>query len=145
MNGLKSESHYALAAVACLGRANGFLPLRAISARTRTPAPFLAKILLKLRRANILVARHGRAGGYSLARPVDQISVSEVLEACSGDRLAFDVECDAVSSTPGLPQGLERLNRQLSGILESVTIAQLLFQSESVAVAPRVELASAVG
>src|SRR5260370_21783823 len=44
-------------------------------------ATFLRRVMVLLVRANILVAREGREGGYRLARPADEIMLSEVYQA----------------------------------------------------------------
>jgi Rrf2 family transcriptional repressor of oqxAB len=44
-------------------------------------AVFLRRVLAQLRRANLIVAREGRDGGYRLARPPEQITLAEVYRA----------------------------------------------------------------
>ena len=48
------------------------------------PLEFLENILREMRVAGIVVAQRGTDGGYGLARPADQITVAEVLEAVEG-------------------------------------------------------------
>jgi Rrf2 family transcriptional regulator, iron-sulfur cluster assembly transcription factor len=43
--------------------------------------PFAAKVLLRLRRAGLVVAARGRKGGYQLAAAADRITVLSVLSA----------------------------------------------------------------
>ena len=45
---------------------------------------YLEQILLALRKARVLESRRGVHGGYTLARPPEQISVGEVLRAVEG-------------------------------------------------------------
>lgn len=52
-------------------------------------APYLAKHLQALSRAGIVEAVTGPNGGYRLARPADQISLLEVVEAIEGRANAF--------------------------------------------------------
>lgn len=61
------------------------------------PAPFMAKIFHKLARNGILSSHRGRVRGYALARPAEQITVSEVLEAIEGADLFS--RCIFVSDT----------------------------------------------
>ena len=43
--------------------------------------PFAAKVLLRLRKAGLVVAARGRHGGYQLAEPPARVTVLRVLEA----------------------------------------------------------------
>lgn len=52
---------------------------------------YVAKILNRLRTANIIKSHHGKQGGYTLARPASQITLKEVIEALEGR--TFDVFC----------------------------------------------------
>ena len=45
---------------------------------------YVAKVLAVLRRAGLVHASRGRDGGYALARPAEDIALSEVFEALGG-------------------------------------------------------------
>lgn len=53
------------------------------------PGPYLAKQLQALRRAGILASVRGKHGGYRLARPVDQITLLDIVRAIEGPEPAF--------------------------------------------------------
>jgi Rrf2 family protein len=53
---------------------------------------FLAKIFPKLEKAGIVKASEGVRGGYVLARPADQISFLEVVDAIEGRKPLFDCQ-----------------------------------------------------
>ena len=53
------------------------------------PGPYLAKALQALKRAGIVSSSPGRQGGYRLARPADQISLLDLVQAVEGDAPAF--------------------------------------------------------
>jgi Rrf2 family protein len=44
-------------------------------------AVFLRRVLAQLGRAQLIEAREGRAGGYRLARPPEQITLAEIYQA----------------------------------------------------------------
>ena len=48
------------------------------------PPEVLAKILQRLARAGLLHAQHGIRGGYTLARPAQEISAFEVIRVIDG-------------------------------------------------------------
>jgi Rrf2 family iron-sulfur cluster assembly transcriptional regulator len=57
------------------------VPLSELAASEGIAPPFAAKVLLRLRRAGLVVASRGRNGGYALASPPDQITVLLILKA----------------------------------------------------------------
>jgi Rrf2 family protein len=46
--------------------------------------PYVSKLLSILRRVGLVTAERGRTGGFSIARPLDQISLYEVMVALGG-------------------------------------------------------------
>ena len=71
---------------------------RELAAKAYLPLPTVSKILKALARSGLLVAHRGIAGGYSLARAPEDISVADIIAALEGP-LAL-TECSA--SAPGL-------------------------------------------
>lgn len=55
-----------------------------VAARQGVPPPFLAKVVLALVRAGLLRSHRGAGGGITLARPADQITLLQVIEAADG-------------------------------------------------------------
>jgi Rrf2 family protein len=53
------------------------------------PGAYLAKHLQALARAGIVESTPGRRGGYRLARPANEITFLDVVEAAEGDEPAF--------------------------------------------------------
>ena len=50
---------------------------------------YLAKHLQQLSRAGLVTSSEGRAGGYALTRPADEITVLEVVLAIEGEDSSF--------------------------------------------------------
>jgi Rrf2 family protein len=74
---ISAREDYAIRAVVELAAANGATVKREeIAARQGIPAPFLANILLDLRRNEVVEAIRGPDGGFRLARPANQIAVA---------------------------------------------------------------------
>jgi Rrf2 family protein len=63
---------------------NGPLSLTEISRDEEMPLSFLEQIMAPLRRAGLVVSRHGVRGGYELSRAPDEISMSDVLDVLEG-------------------------------------------------------------
>ncbi|MCP1674937.1 FeS assembly SUF system regulator [Natronocella acetinitrilica] len=55
-----------------------------LSSKRSLPAPVVSKILKQLVRAEVLVSHRGAKGGYSLARPAEDISIAAVINAIEG-------------------------------------------------------------
>jgi Rrf2 family transcriptional regulator, cysteine metabolism repressor len=83
---ITSKSPYAIRALAELARSgnSGPVPIGEIARRRDIPVQFLEGLFATLRRAGILNSQRGVKGGYSFARPADQLTVLEVVEALEG-------------------------------------------------------------
>ncbi len=87
MLALSQTSGYAILALACLDAPGGEWRLaRDIAAEIDMPAPYLSKILHSLALANVILAKRGYRGGFTLARPAATINVLEVVEAVDDRR-----------------------------------------------------------
>lgn len=53
---------------------------------------FVAKIFPKLEKAGIVTACEGVRGGYRLARPAEEISFLQIVDAIEGEKLLFDCQ-----------------------------------------------------
>jgi len=83
---ISKEADYALRAVLYLSRLDDSQQIATskIAAQQRIPSSFLAKIVARLSSAGIIRTSRGARGGISLARPGEQVSVLEVIEAIDG-------------------------------------------------------------
>jgi Rrf2 family protein len=112
---------------------------REIAERERLPGDYVEQILLRLRRAGLVRSTRGARGGYALARPAEEISIRDVIEA--SETTTFDLHC--VSH----PVGEERcssshtcsirpvwmlLQRKIDDVLQSVCLADLLLEEGDV-------------
>src|SRR5215217_4999825 len=86
MLAITSKSPYAVRALAELARSGsaGPVPIGEIARRREIPVQFLEGLFATLRRAGILHSQRGVKGGYSFARPADDLTVLEVVEALEG-------------------------------------------------------------
>jgi len=77
---------YAVRAMVVLAAAPSPAPMKAesIAVAQGIPLYFLLKILADLRAAQLVASRRGQAGGYSLARPADEVAVADIIRAVEG-------------------------------------------------------------
>jgi Rrf2 family protein len=80
-----SKSRYAVVALAELSRSGPDpVPIGQLADRRGIPVQFLEQLFSTLRRAGLLSSHRGAKGGYTLARPAEEIDVLEVVQALDG-------------------------------------------------------------
>ena len=86
---LSRECRYALVGLTTLASKSPgtVMGAAALSEEAGLPPPFMAKILQQLAKRGVLISYRASPRGYVLARPADEITVREVLEAIDGDDL----------------------------------------------------------
>jgi len=60
------------------------VPIKELAERREIPEQFLEQLFSTLRRDGLLTSHRGMRGGYTLARPADEIDVLEVVQALDG-------------------------------------------------------------
>ena len=80
---LTTKGRYAVTAMLdlALHGADGPVSLAAVSERQEISLSYLEQLFSKLRRSGLVVSTRGPGGGYSVARPLDRVSVSEIIGA----------------------------------------------------------------
>jgi Rrf2 family cysteine metabolism transcriptional repressor len=80
-----SKSRYAVVAMAELARSGERpVPIKELAERRGIPEQYLEQLFSTLRRDGILTSHRGMKGGYTLARPAEEISVLEVVQSLDG-------------------------------------------------------------
>jgi len=88
---LTRASEYALLSLDVLRKAEAPLGAEQLANELSIPKSFLAKILQSLAKKNILESRKGAHGGFILAKPIEEISIKEIIFAAEGKKPAvFD-------------------------------------------------------
>jgi FeS assembly SUF system regulator len=100
-----------------------------VAESTGLAATTVSKLLKRLTRAGLVTSARGAQGGYELARPADEISAAEVLDALEGP-----VALTACSQAEGLcdleaiclvGDAWQRVNLVIRRALEEISLAQL--------------------
>lgn len=86
--------------------------LRSISERQNISEGYLEQIFSALRKSGLVTGRKGSQGGYSLSKPINEITIGEVLRVLEGDLNLVEVKA-------GLPYDIleECLNNNLWNII----------------------------
>jgi Rrf2 family cysteine metabolism transcriptional repressor len=75
----------------CPDGAESVVPLAEIAEHDGMPLAYLEHLVARLRKAGLIDSRRGSRGGYLLARPAEQITMAEVVEALEGS--IAPIEC----------------------------------------------------
>jgi len=128
---LTTKGRFAVTAMVDLSmrQTRGPVTLAAISERQRISLSYLEQLFGKLRRAKLVNSVRGPGGGYCLARPIANISMSDIIAAvdepidatqCGGKENCLD---DRRCVTHDL---WATLNEKMNDYLSSVTLADVV-------------------
>jgi Rrf2 family transcriptional regulator, iron-sulfur cluster assembly transcription factor len=138
---ITTQAEYGLICALHLARRTDEGPItgREIAARERLPGDYVEQIMLKLRRSSIVRSTRGAHGGYTLARPADEISVHDVISAA--EHSTFEVHCtshpveEARCSSAhdcSIRPVWVLLQRRVDDVLQGVRLSDLLMQESQV-------------
>ncbi|WP_020674962.1 RrF2 family transcriptional regulator [Geopsychrobacter electrodiphilus] len=84
---LSTKSRYGVRAMFDMAYHTGTLPaqIKDISRRQNISPRYLEQIFQDLKKAGLLNSRRGPQGGYSLARPAEEITVKDIVLAAEGE------------------------------------------------------------
>lgn len=133
-------AEYALHSLLILAFRSEPVSVRDLATYQQLPERFLAKIFSRLKASGIVLGTEGVAGGFTLARPADQIPVLQVLEAVDPERSLFACaeirrNCAlyethppewAISGPCRIHAFMQEAEQKLKEVLASKTIADLV-------------------
>lgn len=102
---------------------------QSISKEYDIPLEYLLKILQQMVRANILRSKRGPRGGFSLSKPINKITMLEIIEAIEGPLLSslnlieqagkekFCVKCEKV---------YEKALNQAKNVFDKTKVSELI-------------------
>lgn len=135
---LNTKGRYAVMAMAELAAcadagaqaAQGALSLSVVAERQLISLSYLEQLFVKLRRAGLVESARGRAGGYRLARPADQIRIADVMAAVEEDVRMTRCTSEGTPCMPGrrcITHGLwDALSDHIQSFLEGVTLQEVV-------------------
>lgn len=132
---VSKRGEYALRALIDLGLAaelgRPMLRAQEIVTRENLPKGFLDQILMQLRKAGFIGTKRGKHGGYFLAKPMDSISIGQVVRLVDGP--LAPIRCVSQSkyekcscpdeNTCGLRMVMLDVRNAIAGILDRHTLA----------------------
>ena len=128
---LSTRTRYGCRALAEVAAAypDGMPSIREIAERQHLSPKYLESIMQALKAAGLVRATRGMHGGYALAHPPDQISMSDVFYALEGPPdpvpcLDEPEDCDMAAACPTRETWLE-LRAAIDGVLARRTLKDL--------------------
>lgn len=86
---ISKKAYYGLRATLALVQTEKSLSIHTLAEMEHLPKNYLEKILQTLRKAGLVTAHKGVAGGYTLARSAQEISVWDILSLLDGPIKTF--------------------------------------------------------
>jgi len=128
---LTTKGRYAVTAMLdlALHKDQGPISLADIASRQSISLSYLEQLFARLRKTGLVESSRGPGGGYVPARPIEEISVADVINAV--DEQVDATRCGGLQNCQGefrcLTHDLwEELSSQISGFLSSVTLSDLI-------------------
>lgn len=135
---ISTRSEYGIRVLLALARAEGHEPLSltSVARSERLPHAYLEQLVADLRRAGLVTATRGQAGGYRLARSPEQISLATAIRTLDGPLL--EMPCAGVNSGEqcdrepcSVHEAYERLFASIDATLGATSLAELAARTES--------------
>ena len=107
---------------------------RSLAEWSRLSLPMVSKILKPLSRQGIMVSTRGVKGGYTLARPADQITVGEIIRAIEGPIgmtpcISDPGSCEQETFCP-VKVNWERISRAVRNAVDEVLLSEMFGQDD---------------
>lgn len=106
--------------LAVLGKLNKQCTLSEVCSKINKSQKYAEVVLAKLKKAGIVNSYRGVKGGYTLAKPASEITITEVIKATEGD--IFIVDGD------GSPRSIVKLavNQAVESAMNAMTLDQVI-------------------
>ena len=112
--------------------------IASIAARQHISESYLEQLIAKLRKAGLVTSVRGACGGYGPGRPVEEISVGDVLRALEGN--LDPVECPGIQNSSGCDGSdvcvtkyvWQRINDSINRTVDEIKLSELLEESRAV-------------
>ncbi|MDG2316899.1 MAG: SUF system Fe-S cluster assembly regulator [Gammaproteobacteria bacterium] len=105
-----------------------------VAESTHLNQPTVSKLLKALNQAGLVVSQRGSQGGYALARPPEEISAAQIIDALEGPVAITECSsghglCD-LESVCRVGSAWQRINIKIRQALEEVSLTDLQYSSE---------------
>jgi len=100
-----------------------------IASGIKVPKEYMRKIFQMLTRSRLVTGRRGAGGGYRLARPAEELTLRDVVEAVEGSLPLYGClhlrrNCELALSCP-VRKAFDSAREKMAEVLQGTTIAEL--------------------
>lgn len=123
---LSSKTHYGVQILTILGSENKTVSAKDLEKYTGVSSKYLEKVLKILLSVGAIKATRGVNGGYTLAKPADEIKMGEVVRALEEDNMEI-IGCVKKAGCCCPSSALwKRLFEGINDILDGITLKNIL-------------------
>jgi len=128
---ISRSTGYALVAVGYIAQncKDGAVLAARISKEYGIPLEYLLKILQQLVRANVLRSKRGPRGGFFLARPAEEITLLQVIEAVDGPMISHLHLAELTKNAPfslKMEDVCQRATKDVRAIYDEAKLSSLI-------------------
>lgn len=137
---LSTKGRYGLRAMVDLaihGEQDEYVSISSIAERQCISDNYLEQLVAKLKKAGLVNSTRGAMGGYSLARPIEEISVGDILRALEGD--LNPVDCGAITGDScSIAEGCvskyvwKRIHDSINHAVDTITLKEMVEESKRI-------------
>lgn len=135
---MSTKGRYGLRALIDLAQysENEPVSITSISSRQGISERYLEQLMSKLKKAEIIKSIRGAGGGYTLAKPIEEISIGDVLRALEGN--IEPVECSGIQSDSNCHSAggcvskivWQRINDSVNEAVDGIMLEELVNESK---------------
>lgn len=114
------------------GSKDEIITAKEISNKYNIPHELLAKILQRLKKEKILISNQGVKGGYKISRPLNEISLSELIEKIEGKTALVECmhsdnlsEC-FISDSCSIKEPISKMQIELENLLKTKMVSDFI-------------------
>ena len=128
---ISRSTGYALVAVGYIAQnyKEGAVLAARVSREYNIPLEYLLKILQQLVRANVLRSKRGPRGGFFLARPAEEITMLEIIEAVEGPLMSHMQLAEQTNNAPfsiKMERVCEKAISEIKSIYEKAKLSRII-------------------
>lgn len=134
---LRATTDYSIRIMAFLAKCGKVSSSTEIAKNTHISSKYIIKIAALLRDHNLITSSHGMGGGYTLARPANEISMWDIIRSVEPELCADDKAGEFVRSAPNTTESdlardmFEEINKRLRDYFIAITLADFVSQSQN--------------
>ena len=117
---------YAILTAHAVAGSDGKVKAAEITQKCELPNAYVAKVMVELAKGQVFKSDRGAAGGYTLARPANKITLLEIYEAVNGQLGDGTIQGLRGALGKSVQTSIGRVNDAIRNVLGVTTLASLV-------------------